>query len=373
MRGTIVILVLCGIVPWMALRSVAGAQHSPAPAPQGASISNATAEKILTYIRERFGVPPTVKLSLGPFQTSPIAPDFYEGVVIVDDGKNQHPQPTMISKDSRYLIVVSGGVLNLQQNTPAEMEQRIRVAFKTEPTLKLTVGGFRRSPVADFEEGTLSMGEGNAKQDRTLLVTRDGKHLIVSDLYSLAIDPRQQALHTISLVGEPSQGPANAPVTIVEYADLECPTCARMQAFLETQVVPRYGNKIRVIFKEYPLPMHDWSLTAAIGCQCAYELNPAAYVPMRTAIFQNQQLINITNVRETVLSYGEQAGVDRVKLAGCLDAKSSYPRIQRDVAEAKRIDVNQTPTVFINGRMMVGLPSEEAYFQAIDEALREAK
>jgi len=355
----------------MAFRAVAGAQHSaPSTAAQGGTLSNATRDKILTYIRERFGVPPTVKLSLGPLQTSPVAPDFYEGAVIVDDGKSQHPQPTMVSKDSRYLIVVSGGVLDLQQNTSAEMEQRIREAFKTDPKLKLAVGGFRHSPVPDFEEGTLTMGEGTAKQDRTVLLTRDGRHLILSDLYSLAIDPKEQALRTISLTGVPIQGPANAPVTLVEYADLECPTCARMQAFIETQVVPRYGNKVRIVFKEYPLPMHDWSLTAAIGCQCAFELNPAAYVPLRSAIFQNQSLINITNVRETVLNYGEQAGVDRVRLAGCLDAKSSYPRIQRDVAEAKRIDVNQTPTVFINGRMMVGLPSEDAYFQAIDEALR---
>ena len=206
-----------------------------------------------------------------------------------------------------------------------------------------------------------------------MLLTRDGKHLIVGELYNLAVDPKQQALRTISLQDEPTQGPADAPVTIVEYADLECPTCARMHEFLETQVLPRYGNKVRVVFKEFPLPMHDWSLTAAIACQCAYEMNPASYVPLRTAIFRNQQLINITNLRDTVLSYGEQAGVDRVKLAGCLDAKSSLPRIQRDMAEAKRINVNQTPTLFINGRMMVGLPSEDAYFQAIDAALRGGK
>ncbi len=94
---------------------------------------------------------------------------------------------------------------------------------------------------------------------------------------------------------------------------------------------------------------------------------------MRTAIFRNQQLINITNLRDTLLSFGEQAGLDRVQLAGCLDAKSSFPRIQRDMAEAKRIDVDPTPTLFINGRMMVGLPSEDAYFQTIDAMLRGGK
>jgi protein-disulfide isomerase len=273
----------------------------------------------------------------------------------------------------RYLIVV-GNVIDLQQNTPAEMAQRIRDAFKIPADTKIAVGGFRPSPSPDFKEGTLTADNGKTpKRDSTVLLTRDGKHLIVSEMFNLTIDPKAQALRIISLQDEPTQGPASAPVTIVEYSDLECPTCARLHEFFETQLLPRYGNKVRVVFKEFPLPMHDWSLTAAIACQCAFEMNPAAFVPMRTAIFRNQQLINIANVRDTVLSYGEQAGVDRVKLAGCVDARSSYPRIQRDMAEAKRIDINQTPTAYINGKLMIGLPSEDAYFQAVDSALRGGK
>jgi protein-disulfide isomerase len=359
--AAMLILVLCGGVPRVMTRAE--------PAAQGAALSDALSDKIVTYIRERFGVPDTVKLSLGKLHTSSMAPGFNEGTVTVDDGKKQGAQPVLVSKDSRYLIVVPGSIIELHQNSTAEMTQRLQEAFKAPANVKLSVGGFKHSPYPDFEEGTLTLDDGRAKNEKKLLLTRDGKHLIVSDLYSLAVDPRQKALRTISLRDVPTQGPANAPVTIVEYADLECPTCARVHEFLETQVVPRYGNKVRVVFKEYPLPMHDWSLTAAIACQCAYGLNPPSYVPLRTAIFRNQQLINITNLRETLLSYGEQAGVDRVKLAGCLDAKSTYPHVQRDIAEGKRIDVNQTPTVFINGRMLIGLPSEDAYFQAIDEAL----
>lgn len=340
----------------------------------GAQVSGAVGNKIVTYIRERFGVPDNVKLSLGPLHTSAIAPAFDEGAVTVDDGKTPRLQPILVSKDSRYLIVLVGGVINLSQDSSAEMAQRIREAFKSPPNLKLVVGNFRSSPSPDFREGTLTLQEGAApQQDRTVLLTRDGKHLIVSEMYSLSQDPRQLALRNISLSDQPTQGPANAPVTIVEYADLQCPTCARMQDFLENQVLPRYGNKVRIVFKEFPLVgIHDWSFQAAIADECAFQLNPAAYVPMRSAIFRNQQFINITNLRETLLSYGEEAGVDRVKLAGCMDAKSSLPRIERDMAEAKRINVNETPTVFINGRMLVGLPSEDAYFQAIDEALRQA-
>jgi len=359
------ILVLCGGVPWVVTRA--------APATQGAALSDAASDKIVTYFRERFGVPDTVKLSLSPLHPSSVAPNFNEAALTLDDGKKQAMQLLLASKDLRYLIAVNGGIVDLHQNSAAEMAERIHEVFKTPANQKLSVGGFKPSASPDFERGTLTVDYGPSKQDFAVLLTRDGRHLIVSELYSMAVDPRQQALRTITLRDEPTQGPANAPVTIVEYADLECPTCARVHEFLETQLVPRYGDKVRVVFKEYPLPMHDWSLSAAIACQCAYELNPPSYVPLRTAIFRNQQFINITNVRETLLSYGEQTGLERAKLAGCLDAKSSLPRVQRDVAEAKRVNVDRTPTLFINGRMMIGLPSEDAYYQTIDEILRGGK
>jgi protein-disulfide isomerase len=339
----------------------------PAQAP---TLTDAKRDKILTYIRERFGVPDTVKLTIGALHASPVVPGYNQATVNVDDGKAQRSQQALVSNDSRFLVLVTGAIMDLHQNSPAEMTQRIQETFKTGADLKLSLSAFKPSSSAEFEQGTLTLDNGKNKQDRTLLLTRDGKHLIMSELYPLGVDLRQQALRAISLHDEPTLGPANAPVTLVEYADLECPTCARMHEFLETKVVPRYGNKLRVVFKEYPLPMHDWSFTAAIADQCAYEINPSTYVPLRTAIFRNQQLINIANLRDSLLSYGEQAGLDRVQLAGCLDAKSSLPRIQRDMAEAKRIEVISTPTVFINGRMMVGLPSEDAYFKAIDAALQ---
>jgi len=340
------------------------------PVAAGPALTEAKRDSILKYVRDRFGVPDTVKLTFGEVRSSDVAPDFNDATVLVDDGKSQHPQEMLISKDGHYLVV-TGAIMELHQGTEAEMELRITEVFKTPATLKVTVGGFKPSPAPDFKQGTLTMDNGKTKQDRVILLGRDGKHLVVSELYNLGVDPKQQALRIISLKDEPSEGPANAPVTIVEYADLQCPTCARMHDFLQTKILPRYGDKVRVVFKEFPLvAIHDWSFTAAIADRCAYQMNPSAYVAIRTSIFRNQQLINITNLRETLLSYGEEAGVDRVHLAGCLDAKSSRPSIQRDMDEAKRINVTQTPTVFINGRMMMGLPSEDAYYQAIDAALK---
>jgi protein-disulfide isomerase len=190
----------------------------------------------------------------------------------------------------------------------------------------------------------------------------------------LTIDPRREALRAIVTANQPSQGPPHAPVTIVEFSDLQCPMCARLHEFLEKELLPKYGDKVRLVFKEFPLvTIHDWTLTASIANQCVYQINPQAYAPFRSLVFQNQSSINATNARDLLLSYGEQVGVDRVRLAGCLDAKAALPRIEENAREGKILNIQFTPTCFINGRKVVGMPSADAYYKAVDEALRDAK
>lgn len=363
------------VTPQPSKPAAAGVAPQPnKPAVATAGLTNAQRDKILSFFRQRNGLRDDVKLSLDAQHTSPVSPGFIEAIITLDDGKQKAVRRALISKDVRYLIVVQSSVVDLQRSSDAEMAGRIRETFKIPPTTKVAVGEFRTSPSPDFKQGTLNVDDNNGhKQEFNVLFSRDGKHLMVGELYNLAVDQRAEALRTISLRDVPGQGPANAPVTIVEYADLECPMCARVHEFLETKVVPHYGNKLRVVFKEFPLPMHDWSMTAAVACQCAYQINHDAYVPLRTAIFRNQQMINIANLRESLLSFGEQAGLDRVQLAGCLDAEASLPRVQRDAEEGKRLGVDRTPTLYINGKMMVGLPSEDAYFQTIDEFLKSSK
>ena len=119
--------------------------------------------------------------------------------------------------------------------------------------------------------------------------------------------------------------------------------------------------------------MHDWALTAAIANECVYEIKPEAFAPYRSLIFQNRSGTNATNVRDALLGYADQVGVDRVRLAGCLDSKASLPRVDEGAREAKRLELQSTPTCFINGRMLVGFWSAEDYYKAVDAALKEAK
>ena len=114
------------------------------PVPES-TLSNERQEKILNYIRERFGVPENVKLILSAWHASAAVPGYDESMVSVGDGKNLRSQPVLVSRDQRYLVVVMGKIVDVPEDSPTVMVQQLRAAFKTPATLKMSLGPFRRS------------------------------------------------------------------------------------------------------------------------------------------------------------------------------------------------------------------------------------
>lgn len=346
-----------------------------------AATTSATNQKILRYVREKFGIPDNVKLTLTPFHDSKYT-GFYQTTISVDDGKNQKSQSALITKDGRYLVmgdvVVASATArtNVAANSAAtdkKIVDFVRTRFKVPAAVKLTVGPFRDSKYADFYETTIYGQEGAKKSTTPAFMTRDGRYAVIGSVFNLNTDPRREAEQTINLRNQPTVGPANAPVTLVEYADLECPTCAEMQKFIETQLLPKYGNKVRIVFKEFPLvTIHEWSLRAAIANECAYQINPADYFRYRSIIFASQDMINAANVRQLLLDFGQRVGLNQLKLATCLDSKASLPRIEADMQEGRKLGVMSTPTLFINGTPVVGLSPERIYGM-IDQILKASK
>jgi protein-disulfide isomerase len=336
-----------------------------------ASDDAALDEKVVSYVRERFGIPDTVKVTVTPFQASNFQ-GFLSSTITTDDGKGPKNTSVFLTNDRHYLIV--GSLYALHTNPESEIVQHVREQFKVPEATSLTVGPFHESDFPNLLATTVAADNGKQKQTQDFYITKDNRVLVLGSVLNLGLDLRREALRTILTTNQPTQGPAHAPVTIVEYADLECPMCGRLHEFLEKDLLPKYGDKVRVIFKEFPLvQIHDWSLTAAIANECVYEIKPEAFAPYRSLIFQNQSTTNAANVRDSLLGYADQVGVDRVKLAGCLDSKASLPRVDKGAREGKQLEVQSTPTCFINGRMIVGYPSAEAYYQAVDAALKAAK
>jgi protein-disulfide isomerase len=325
----------------------------------------ASPEKIVQYVRDRFEVPQSVKVTAGPLANSQF-PVFYQTVVTTDDGKEKRASNVFITKDGRCFVL--GNVFALEQGSSAELLRCVREVTKLPPQTELTLGPFNKTPYPQFLKSVITASDGKHTQTAEIFMTKDQRTGILGIVVPFREDFVRGMINTKDM---PSQGPSHAPVTVVEYADLQCPTCALLHEFLEKELLPKYGDKVRVIFKEFPLPFpsHDWSATAAVANECAYQIKPSAFPRYRSLIFANQNLINAANVRDSLLNLGDDAGVDRARLAGCIDSKASLSRVEAGRQEGKDLGVNGTPTSFVNGRIIIALPSKAAWYEVVDEAL----
>jgi len=250
----------------------------------------------------------------------------------------------------------------------------IRERFSIPDSVKITITDLRESVYPDFLETTVTVDDGKDKRSQPLFVSKNMRYLVEGRIFNLGGDPRQDIIRLITLQDQATQGPPSAPVTLVEYSDLECPVCARLHEELETDIVPKYGDKLRVVFKEFPLvAIHDWALTAAIAAQCTYQIDPSKYAAFRSTVYKNQERITGEQARDMLLHFGAEAGVDNLKLAACIDSRDSLSRVEANMREGEALGVGETPTSFINGRILVGAPPSTDVYKLIDEAMRDIK
>lgn len=278
------------------------------------------------------------------------------------------------------LVILLAGAPALIAQTPNPMAARekilsfVRVRFNIPDSVKLTMTDLRETVYPDYLETTVTVNDGKDKRTQSLYVSRNMRYMVEGGIFNLEGDSRELVTRLISLADQPTQGPANAPVTLVEYSDLECPVCAKFHEELETEIVPKYGNKLRVVFKEFPLfSIHEWALNGAIAAQCVYQIDPSKYMEFRSVVFKNQEALDASHSRDILLHLGAEAGVDNLKLAACIDSKGSLSRVEANMHEGDALGVTQTPTSYINGRILSGAPASPDVEKLIDEAMHDAK
>lgn len=250
----------------------------------------------------------------------------------------------------------------------------VRGRFNIAESVKITMTDLRETAYPEFLETTVTLDDGKDKRTQPLFISKDMRYMIEGNIFNLGGDPREEIIRLMSLQDQPVEGPANAPVTLVEYSDLQCPICAHMQEELETDIIPKHGDKLRVVFKEFPLvSIHDWALTGAIAAQCVYQIDPPAYVPFRSTVYKNQESLSAEHARDILLHLGAEVGVDNPKLAACIDSRDSLSRVEANIHEAEALGIASTPTSFINGRIIVGAPVSTDFDKLIDQGMHDPK
>ena len=149
---------------------------------------------------------------------------------------------------------------------------------------------------------------------------------------------------------QPSFGPADAPVTIVEFGDFECPSC-RAEAPLLRELIPEFfPNKVRIVFKDYPLEsIHPWARAASIAGRCVFRQNPQAFWKFYDWDYQNQDDITVENLKTKVLGWAVGNGISSAQLESCMDGKATDAEVTQNISEGRAAGVRGTPTLFVNG------------------------
>lgn len=196
----------------------------------------------------------------------------------------------------------------------------------------------------------------NVERDELWYVSSDGQTMVRGDVFNLGKSPFQSNLDKVTLQDQPSFGPTDAPVTIVEFGDFECPDCRMEAPILRHDLAETFGGKVRVFFKNYPLDsVHPWARAAAVASRCVYHQGEPAFWKFYDWIYDNQDGITVDNLNSKVLAWAGENGVDTVKLGQCMDTKATEPEVSRSIAEGHELGIAGTPTLFINGRRIGGL------------------
>jgi protein-disulfide isomerase len=194
-----------------------------------------------------------------------------------------------------------------------------------------------------------------------------------TQMFDLTKDPWEKIdLKPIHLEDRPVMGSPSAPVTIVEFADFECPFCARAFGTLETMVHTTYKDKVRAIYKSYPLNSHPWAIRAALGAECARLQNPDAFWEFARDYYSSQGSITVKNIDDHIHTTAKRLNLDGPTLDACMAGKAARARVDEDQKDGDAVGVASTPTLFINGIRLVGLPEEKAFDWVVTEQLNAA-
>ncbi len=195
--------------------------------------------------------------------------------------------------------------------------------------------------------------EGQKKAEDDFIVAMKAKYKVEVKLEPLRV--------TVAATG-PADGPANAPVTLVEFSDFQCPFCGQLFPTL-TAIKAKYGEKLRIVFRQYPLPFHPFAAKAAEASLCADE--QGKFWAMHDAMFKNQRALAVDDLKRSAAALG----LDAMKFAGCLDSGRTAGTVQTDLQDGKAVGVDGTPSYFINGRFLSGAQPIEVISAIIDDEL----
>ena len=253
----------------------------------------------------------------------------------------------------------------------------LQLAFPQLKSVSVTMGDITASEYGGLDQGEFVV---NGQQHQKFLVSHDDKKFYVVALEPIDVSRSQEEIKAevarqeadkakeaearkaelaAAVSGLPTRGNPDGAVTIVEFSDFQCPYCARGAQTVE-EILAKYPERVKFVFKNFPLNIHPWAMPAAIAAHCAAEQSPDAFWALHDSYFKNQRDINPDNVLAKSKEFLTPTGIDLAKWSTCAENKDSdaykaaAAAINADMAFGQKLGVSGTPGFFVNGQFLNG-------------------
>ena len=260
------------------------------------------------------------------------------------------------------------------------MNRRIEVLIRSQlsvpPGYDIVVGDRAKSDIPGFDSLPVKFIHAGKETTIAFLLSKDCNTLARLETFDISKDPRL----IVNVDARPIRGEIGAKVEIINFDDLECPYCARLNAELSNETLDRYKGLIKIVYKDYPIEgSHPWALHAAVDANCLADLSATAYWAYvdyvhahgrditGTQLEPGKSFLALDHIADTL---GEENKVDEPKLAMCLK-KQDETAVRSSLKEGSSLGINATPQMFVNGERLTSgaLPVDELW-PAIDRALK---
>lgn len=382
-KRVIVILFTAGLALGQAAKPAAKTPAKSAVAKKPASATTTAAglptrATVQSFLTHMFGWDTDMKFQIKEIKESDAA-GIAEIVVHADTPKGSGDSPIFVTRDRRN--AVAGQMLPFPGSgggkpTNQQIDAFMRDMTAKNPGITWTVAEIKSDDLSDLTGVTVVLANPQGQRGaQKFWVTPDDAHALIGDPGPFGADPFAAA--RAELAGKttgPSQGAATPKITMVEFGDLECPSCKAAAPTIEKLVKEVPASKL--IFQQFPLTsIHHWAFKAAEFATCVADQNNGAFWKFADAVFAAQEDIS-SHVESTDptkkpdLTYAEQkltqlasdAGMNGKQIAACAELKTTADRVQRSMDLGKKMNVTGTPTLFVNGRRVMniaGLPFDK--------------
>jgi protein-disulfide isomerase len=261
-------------------------------------------------------------------------------------------------------------------NLPSEgtVDSFLQQQFGYESDLSWKISSIKPSGIGSLAEVTVVLANQQGQQLTRFYVAPDGEHALVGEIIPFGAHPFDPAKKLLEKgLSGPERGPKDAPVTIVEFGDLQCPACKAAQPTIEALAAAE--PNARFVFQNFPLEMHNWAAKGAAYADCVGRASNDAFWKFVAKTYETQADITAETAEEKLTAIANGAGVKGADIAACALKPETKARIDASLALGKSVDVTGTPTLFINGRKIGSFDARlsDVYKSLVEFAAKQAK